>query len=131
MKIIFPLITIIVFFLRSLHREYFLKPNIHQVLISYLKAHHIKKVVYIYNNDESTYKIYELLNLMNNDEYFNRFSLDIRTTRYEDIYSLLYNIDSMSFQKDQLTKYILLDLYLYEDYENILEKISHMGLYSI
>lgn len=117
------------FFFRKLNQEYFLLPNILHGLINYLKFYQIKKLVYIYNNDESTYRIYELLKLMNNDEYFNRFSLDIRTIHYEDIYSLLYYIDSISFQKEKLTKYILLDLHTYDDYENIFEKISHMGLY--
>jgi len=106
-------------------------PNILRILINYLKYNYVQKAVYIYNNDESTYRIYDLLQLMNNDEYFNNFSLDIRTTRYEDVYSLLYSIESNSFHKDQLPKYILLDLYSYNDYENIFEKISHMGLYSI
>jgi hypothetical protein len=68
---------------------------------------------------------------MNNDEYFNNFSLDIRITRYEDIYSLLYNIEVNTLDEDQLSTYILLDLYSYEDYERMFETISHMGLYFI
>jgi len=119
------------FFFRSFIEEYFLMPNILQVLISYLKYNYVQKAIYIYNNDESTYRIYELLQLINNDEYFNNFSLDIRTIRYDDVYSLLYSIESNSFYKDQLPKYILLDLYSYDDYEKMFEKISHMGLYFI
>jgi hypothetical protein len=106
-------------------------PNILRVLINYLKYYHIQKAVYIYDNHESTERIYQLLQLMNDEEYFNNFSLDIRTTDYEDVYSLLYSIESNSFHKDQLPRYILLDLYSYDDYERMFEKISHMGLYFI
>jgi len=105
-------------------------PDILRVLISYLKYHHIQKIAYIYDNDESTRRIFELLKLMNNDEYFNNFSLDMRTTQYEDIYSLLYSIEIHSINKEQPPKYILLDLKSYLDYEKMFDKISHMGLYS-
>jgi hypothetical protein len=103
-------------------------PDPLRVLISYLKNHHVQKAAYIYDNDESTRRIYELLKLMNNDEYFNNFSLDIRATRYQDIYSLLYSIEIHSMNKDQPPKYILLDLESYSDYQRMFEKISHMGL---
>ena len=105
-------------------------PNILHVLISYIKYNLIKKAVYIYDNNESSNRIYEFLQLMNRDEYFNNFSLDFRTTDYEDIYSLLYTIDTNSFHKDQLPKLVLLDLYSYKNYEIMFEKISHMGLTS-
>jgi hypothetical protein len=103
-------------------------PNILRVLISYLKYYHIQKATYIYDNDGSTHRIYELLKLMNNDEYFNNFSLDIRTMRYQDIYSILYSIEIHSINKDQPPKYILLDLESYSNYQIMFEKISHMGL---
>jgi hypothetical protein len=104
-------------------------PDILRVLMSYLKYYHIQKAAYIYNNDESTRRIYELLKLMSDDEYFNSFSLDIRTTKYQDVYSLLYSIEIHSITKDQPPKYILLDLESYSDYEKMFDKISHMGLY--
>jgi len=106
-------------------------PDILRVLLSYLKYSHAHRAAYIYDNDESTHRIYELLRLMNSDEYFNDFTLDIRTTRYEDIYSLLYSIEANSFYKDDLPRYILLDLHSYDEYERMFEKISHMGLYFI
>ena len=102
-------------------------PDILRVLISYLKYHHVQKAAYIYDNDESSHRIYELLKLMNDDEYFNNFSLDIRTTQYQDIYSLLYSIEIHTNIKDKPPKYILLDLQSYDDYEIMFEKISHMG----
>jgi hypothetical protein len=92
-------------------------PDVLRVLISYLKYHHIQKAAYIYDNAESTRRIYELLKLMNSDEYFNNFSLDIRTIRYQDIYSLLYSVEIHSINKDQPAKYILLDLESYSDYQ--------------
>ena len=61
--------------------------------------------------------------------YINSFSLDIRTTRYQDVYSLLYSIEIHSITKEQPPKYILLDLESYSDYEKMFDKISHMGLY--
>jgi hypothetical protein len=106
-------------------------PDILRVLISYLKYHHIQKAAYIYDNDESTRRIYELLKYMNDDEYFTSFSLDIRTTQYQDVYSLLYSIEIHSINKEQPPKYILLDLQSYAEYERMFEKISHMGLYEI
>jgi hypothetical protein len=117
------------YFDRSFNFEYSLMPNMLRVLISYLKYHHIQKAAYIYNNDQATRRIFELLQLMSNDEYFNNFSLDIRTTRHQDVYSLLYSIEVNSFNKEQPPKYILLDLDSYVDYEKMFEKISHMGLY--
>jgi hypothetical protein len=111
--------------------EYSVMPDILRVLISYFKYHRLQKIVYIYDNDQSTRRIYELLKLMNNDEYFNNFSLDIRTTRYQDIYSLLYSIEINTINKEQPPKYILMDLESYVDYERMFEKISHMGLYWI
>ncbi len=117
-------------FFRTSAQEYFVMPDILRVLISYLKYHHIQKIAYIYDNHESTRRIFELLKLMNNDEYFNNFSLDMRTTQYEDIYSLLYSIEIHSINKEQPPKYILLDLKSYLDYEKMFDKISHMGLYS-
>ncbi|CAF1156157.1 unnamed protein product [Adineta steineri] len=114
----------------SLTRSYTAMPDILRVLISYLKYHYIREIVYIYDNEEATYRIYDLLKLMNNDEYFNNFSLDIRVTRHEDIYSLLYSIDIHSNHKDQPPKYIVLDLKAFVDYENMFDKISHMGLTS-
>ena len=119
-------------FFRSFIGEYFIIPNILQVLINYLKYNHIQKAAYIYNNNtDSSERISELLKLMNYDEYFNNFSLDIRIIYYEDIYSLLYNIEVNYLYKQQLTRYILLDLNSYEDYKRMFEKISHMGLYFI
>ncbi|CAF0775474.1 unnamed protein product [Rotaria sordida] len=114
----------------SFIQEYFIMPNILQVLINYLKFNHVQKAIYIYDNDEATYRIYELLELMNKDEYYNNISLDIRTTRNDDIYSILYSIESNSLQKDRLSSYIVLDLHSYDDYERMFEKISHMGLTS-
>lgn len=99
------------------------------MLISYLKYHSIRRVVYIYDNEEAKQRIYEFLQLTNNDEYFNNFSLDIRPTQYEDVYSLLYSLDIHSNYKEQPSKYIVLDLELYVNYENMFEKISHMGSY--
>ena len=126
------LLFIRIFFYRSFNREYFLRPNILQVLINYLKSNHIENAVYIYDNDQSKYRIYQLLELMNNDEYFNTFLLDIRIiVNDDDIYSLLYSIDANSFQKNQLFKYILLDFYSFDQYEKVFEQISHMGLYLI
>jgi len=109
-------------------QEYYFRPNILQVLINYIKFSRIKKAIYIYNNDESTNRIYDLLKFFNIDEYFNRFSLDIRSIHHHDIYSLLYHIDSYSFEKNDRSRLILLDLYSYEDYKDLFEKISHMGL---
>jgi len=111
-----------------LNEEYILLPNILQVLINYFKYNHIQNAVYIHDNDQSNYRIYHLLELMNNEEYFNSFSLDIRIIN-DDIYSLLYSIEANSFQKNQLLNYILLDLYSYDQYEKIFQQISHMGLY--
>jgi hypothetical protein len=122
---------ILIFFFRSPIQEYFLKPNILRVLISYLKYYQIRKAAYLYDNEGATRRIYDLLQLMNNDEYFDDFSLDIRTIDYEDVYSLLYSIESNSLHKDQPPRYILLDLESSYDYERMFEKISHMGLYSI
>ncbi|UJR21339.1 hypothetical protein I4U23_024433 [Adineta vaga] len=114
----------------SFTQTYFVMPNILRVLISYLKYHSIRKIVYIYDNEEAKHRIYEFLQLANYDEYFNNFSLDIRTTRHEDVYSLLYSLDIHSNNREQPPKYILLDLELYVNYENMFEKISHMGLTS-
>lgn len=105
-------------------------PDILRVLINYLKYNHVQKAAYIYDNNESPYRIYELLELMSKDEYFDNFSLDIRTTQYEDIYSILYSIESHTLHKDQLSRYVLLDLRSYANYERMFEKISHMGKYS-
>ncbi|CAF0746219.1 unnamed protein product [Adineta steineri] len=115
---------------KSFTQDYYFMPNILQVLFNYLKFNLVHKAAYIYDHDESTHRIYELLRLMNSDEYFNDFRLDIRTTRYEDIYSLLYSIESHSSHTDQLPSYILLDLYSYDNYEIMFDKISHMGLTS-
>jgi hypothetical protein len=104
-------------------------PNILRVLFSYLKFNHVHRAIYIYDNEESTHRIYELLKLMNYDEYFDDFILDIRTTVYEDVYSLLYSIESHSLHKDQVPRYVLLDLHSYDNYEKMFDKISHMGLY--
>lgn len=117
------------FLFRSFTEEYSVMPYTLRVLLSYLKYHDIEKIVYIYDNNESTHRIYELLKLMNNDEYFNDFSLDIRTIQYEDIYSLLYSIEIHSHNKERPPKYIVLDLKSYSDYEIMFNKISHMGLY--
>ncbi|CAF5096530.1 unnamed protein product [Rotaria magnacalcarata] len=113
----------------STSQEYFVMPDILRILLSYLKYNRVNKAVYVYDNDESSYRIYELLELMNKDEYYNNFTLDLRTTSYEDVYSILYNIESNSLQKDQSLNYILLDLHSYDEYEKMLDKISHMGLY--
>lgn len=103
-------------------------PNILRVLLSYIKYHHIEKALYIYDNHESTQRVYELLQLMTNDEYFNNFLLDLRTIKYQDIYSLLYSIEIHTINKDQPIKYIILDLKSYTDYEMMFDKISHMGI---
>ena len=102
-------------------------PDVLRVLVSYLKYHRIQKAAYIYNNDEAKRRIYELLTHMNNDEYFNNFSLDLRATQHVDIYSLLYSIEVTAIQKEQPPKYILLDLGTYKDYERMFAKIAHMG----
>jgi len=99
------------------------------VLINYLKYYHIQKALYIYDDEESTHRLYELLKIMNDDEYFINFSLDIRTIRQQDVYSLLYSIEIHSSNKDQPPKYIILDLDSYHDYAKIFDKISHMGAY--
>ena len=104
-----------------------ISPDVLRVLVSYLKYHRIQKAAYIYDNNEASRRIYELLKFINNDEYFNNFSLDLRATRQEDIYSLLYSIEVHSIHKDHPTKYILLDLGTYLDYETMFDKISHMG----
>ncbi|CAF0723950.1 unnamed protein product [Adineta ricciae] len=114
----------------SFPQTYFVMPNILRVLISYLKHHSIRKIVYIYDNEEAKHRIYEFLQLTNYDEYFNNFSLDIRATQHEDVYSLLYSLDIHSNNREQPPKYILLDLELYVNYETMFEKISHMGLTS-
>jgi virulence-associated protein VapD len=127
----FPFSRISFFFYRLFNQEYFLRSNILQVLIHYLKFNHIQNAVYIYdNNFQSKYRIYQLIELMNTEEYFNSFSLDIRIIQDEDIYSLLFSIEANSFQKNILSKYILLDFYSYDQYERIFQQISHMGLYS-
>lgn len=113
---------------RSTYQEHVVSPDILRVLVSYLKYHRIQKAAYIYDNEEATRRIYELLKLINNDEYFNNFTLDLRATRQEDIYSLLYSIEVHSIHKGHPIKYILLDLGTYADYEKMLDKISHMGL---
>ena len=115
--------------IRSFNREYFVMPNLLRVLISYLKYHHVRDAAYIYDSNEATYRIYELIKLMNVDEYFNDFSLNIKTTKYQDVYLLLYSIEIHSIIKDHPPKYILLDLETYLDYVRIFNKISHMGLY--
>ena len=96
-----------------------------------MKYNGVQKAAYLYDTDESSYRIYELLKLMNNDEYFNDFSLDIRTIRYDDVYSLLYSIELNVLQKDQLPRYILLDLHSFDDHKRMFERISHMGWYFI
>ncbi|CAF3366348.1 unnamed protein product [Rotaria sp. Silwood1] len=114
----------------SFSQEYFSTPDILQVLINYLKYNHVQQAIYLYDNNEAAHRIYELLELMNKDEYYNNFSLDIRTTLYRDVYSMLYDIEASSLQKDQLASYILLDFHSYDAYERMFEKISHMGLTS-
>ena len=76
-------------------------PDSLRVLISYLKYHHVQKAAYIYDNEESSDRVYQLLKFMNYDEYFNNFSLDIRMTKHQDIYSLLYSIEIQTITKDQ------------------------------
>ncbi|CAF4739251.1 unnamed protein product, partial [Rotaria sp. Silwood1] len=110
----------------SFSQEYFSTPDILQVLINYLKYNHVQQAIYLYDNNEAAHRIYELLELMNKDEYYNNFSLDIRTTLYRDVYSMLYDIEASSLQKDQLASYILLDFHSYDAYERMFEKISHM-----
>ena len=107
--------------------EFIVTPDILRVLANYLKYHRIQKAAYIYDHSEAANRIYQFLQLLNTDEYFNNFSLDLRTTKHEDIYSLLYTIEVNYLQKDQRTKYILLDLETYEDYEEMFDKVSHMG----
>ncbi|UJR28098.1 hypothetical protein I4U23_009353 [Adineta vaga] len=114
----------------SFAHEYFFMPNILRVLFNYLKFNHVHRAIYIYDNEESTHLIYDLLKLMNYDEYFDDFILDIRTTIYDDVYSLLYSIESHSLHKDQVPRYVLLDLHSYDNYEKMFDKISHMGLTS-
>ncbi|CAF0977628.1 unnamed protein product [Rotaria sp. Silwood1] len=114
----------------SFNYEYSVMPDILRVLISYLKYHHVQNAAYIYDNNEATHRIYELIQLMNNDEYFNDFSLNIRTARYQDVYSLLYSIEIHSINKERRAKYILLDFESSLDYERMFNKISHMGLTS-
>ncbi|CAF0962275.1 unnamed protein product [Adineta ricciae] len=115
---------------RSFVQEFFFMPNILHVLFNYLKSSQVHRAIYIYDNEESTHRIYELLKLMNDDEYFDDFIFDIRTTVYEDVYSLLYSIESHSLHKDQIPRYILLDLHSYDNYERMFDQISHMGLTS-
>jgi hypothetical protein len=103
------------------------RPDILRVLISYLKYHHIHQVAYIYDYNQAKHHVYHLLQYINNDEYFNNFSLEIRATHDDDIYSLLYNIESNSLGKDYASRYILLDLYSFDSYQYMFEKISHMG----
>ncbi|CAF3438343.1 unnamed protein product [Rotaria socialis] len=112
----------------SFNYEYSVMPDILRVLVSFLKYYHVENAAYIYNNNEATRRIYELIKLMNYDEYFNDFSLNIRATRNQDVYSLLYNIEAHSMNKEQSPKYILLDLETYADYIRMFNKISHMGL---
>ena len=112
---------------RSSNEEYVLIPDILHVLVSYLKYHRIHRVAYIYDNDQAARRVYQLLKLLNTDDYFNGFSLDLRTTQYDDIYSLLYSIEVNVVHKDQPPKYILLDLASHKDYERMFDKISHMG----
>ncbi|CAF2405670.1 unnamed protein product [Rotaria sp. Silwood2] len=114
----------------SFNYEYSVMPDILRVLISYLKYHHVQNAAYIYDSHEATHRIYELIKLMNNDEYFNDFSLNIRTTRYQDVYSLLYSIEIHSINKERPAKYILLDFESSLDYDRMFNKISHMGLTS-
>lgn len=116
---------------RSFAQEYFVTPDTLRVLFNYLKFNHVHRAIYIYDNEDSTHRIYELLKLMNNDEYFSDFVLDVRTTLYEDIYSLLYSIESHSLHKDQVPRYILLDLHSFDAYETMFDKISHMGSYRV
>ena len=104
-------------------------PDILRVLVNYLKYEHVHRAIYIYDRDEAKHRVYHLLQHINHDDYFNNFSLEIRTTEEKDIYSLLYNIESSSFAKDLTSRYIFLDLYSYADYEQMFEKISHMGAY--
>lgn len=106
-------------------------PNILNVLINYLKYNRVHKVVYIYDHDESLHRIYELIELMNRDAYFINFLLEIRSTNYDDVYSILYNIESHALHKDQLPNYILLDLHSSDEYEKMFQKILHMGVYYI
>jgi hypothetical protein len=111
--------------------EFVVMPDILRVLVSYLKYYRVERAAYIYDNDEAARRIYELLKFINNDDYFNHFSLNIRATRQDDIYSLLYSIEVNTIHKEQSPKYILLDLGTYMDYERMFDKISHMGSYRI
>ena len=119
----------LILFSRSFQRDYFLLPNLLQILINYFKSNQIHNAVYIYDNVQSTDRIYQLLGLINADDYFHSFSFDIRIIDEENIYSLLYSIEWHSLEKNRLAKYVILDFDSYETYRRILEKISHMGLY--
>ena len=117
----------ICFCCRAFQRDYFLLPDLLQILVNYFKSNHIRNAVYIYENIQSSDRIYQLLGLMNEEEYFHSFSLDIRIIEDENIYSLLYSIEWHSRERNHLSKYVILDLDSYEDYQRIFEKISHMG----
>ena len=79
---------------------------------------------------QSTDRIYQLLGLINEDDYFfPSFSLDVRIIDEDNIYSLLYSIEWHSMEKNRPSKYVILDLDSLENYQRILEKISHMGWY--
>lgn len=119
----------IIFLIRSSNYEYSVMPDILRLLVSYFKYHRIRRAAYIYNNNEGSHRIYELIKLMNNDEYFNDFSLNVRTAYNQDVYPLLYSVEIDSVNKEQPPKYILLDLETYSDYSKMFDKISHMGLY--
>ena len=101
-------------------------PNILRVLINYLKYHRARKAVYIYDHDDAAHRLFDLLQWMNSDDYFNDFSLEIRTT-HDDVYALLYSIETNSFSKEQSMRYIILDLHFHDEYERMFDRISHMG----
>ena len=94
----------------------------------YLKFYQVRKLVYIYDHRETSSRLYRFLEYLNEDDYFRNFSLEVRTTNDDDIYSLLYSIESQTFNKYDVKRYILLDLQSYDEFEFLFKKLSHMGL---
>jgi hypothetical protein len=102
-------------------------PDILRVLLSYLRYHRIQTVAYIYDHHEAQRRIYELLKLINNDDYFNNFAVHFRSICQDDVYSILYSLEVNALNKEDSSRYVLLDLATYRNYELMFNKISHMG----
>ncbi|CAF0845238.1 unnamed protein product [Didymodactylos carnosus] len=103
-------------------------PDLTQIIMSYLKHHHVQQAAYVYDNHEASQRLYRLLKLYSYDNSFYNFTFDVRSiANSDDAYALLYSIEQHYRTKDQ-KRYILLDLSSNQSYMNMFDKISHMGM---